>query len=747
MDPRNRRKWEDQIANAYLTNADELRNAIVNIAWGDGTTLDLSLVPWSVIENYQGDLAKDLNPLVRDAWLSSARDVLSDLNLGINWNMMNYRASTWAEGYTYDLVKDLTARDMVLLQDTISRKWETGMSLAEVRNILETSPAFGPARAELIAITETTRSSVQGELAAVAEAGAQGMPLVSVWNTNVDETVCPKCEPFNGKKLGDGWDTPPPYHPGCRCYLNHFPADRVPGYETQDVTPPPALDPFPADLDKLEVVQQLGGSTGAQLVRDPDTGKLFVMKSGASPEHVQREFLADNVYRALGMNVPEARLYATPGGPVKLAEFIDGKSLGDLLKSGDPMTKQVLEELRRGFAADAMLANWDVIGLNYDNILVDTLGKVWRIDNGSSFDFRAMGSRKIFDTIPMEFWTMRDPVINPSAYAIFGPTRYDDIIQQMIDLGSRKNEVLALLPTDLADVYKLRMDRVDDAIKLYYKFLGDGFEGQYLDGFTRHTFGLEKAGVFNHFPKVLDNQVYQGVVVYDENGRAFDALRNYNGITPKIKDYINANGGNYQAVSDYFLSQGGSSWSDASAAAKQFISMNLKHDPSEIFYGTGGGGQQYLLDAYNRMIGTYTERAYANSMQTVHAYTYRLLSETDFKGNDPARGVINLIRTEKSHVLSGYGLDLGDKDVVFPRGFLESSSVFKEVYIGTDSITYYREVPHTRVFANYFNDWQVPGSGYSPLLGDHENEFLFIPYRLKVEWTFTKGRGGWNPSP
>jgi hypothetical protein len=34
-----------------------------------------------------------------------------------------------------------------------------------------------------------------------------------------DGQPCPVCESFNAREVGDGSDTLPPLHPGCRCVL------------------------------------------------------------------------------------------------------------------------------------------------------------------------------------------------------------------------------------------------------------------------------------------------------------------------------------------------------------------------------------------------------------------------------------------------------------------------------------------------------------------------------------------------
>lgn len=133
----------------------------------------------------------------------------------------------------------------------------------------------------------------------------------------------------------------------------------------------------------------LGGSTGAKLISD-SAGNKFVKKRGASPEHIANEILADSVYRAAGFDVPNQ---LKSDGTVKVAEYLaNAKPLGEL--NGDEL-EAASSIAAKAFAMDALLANWDVLGADGDNMLYDAeQGKVYRIDNGGALSFRAQGKLK-----------------------------------------------------------------------------------------------------------------------------------------------------------------------------------------------------------------------------------------------------------------------------------------------------------------------------------------------------------------
>jgi hypothetical protein len=64
------------------------------------------------------------------------------------------------------------------------------------------------------------------------------------------------------------------------------------------------------------------------------------------------------------------------------------------------------EKLGQHYMADALLANWDFVGMTGDNILWDENGDPIRIDQGGTLEYRAQGQSKPFGPVPTEVWTM-----------------------------------------------------------------------------------------------------------------------------------------------------------------------------------------------------------------------------------------------------------------------------------------------------------------------------------------------------
>lgn len=183
-----------------------------------GDPPNMSNVPQSFWDESGGEFNSVVIPFLEKQFADQAAEAMNGVNIGVDWTLINERAATWARQYTYDLVTGINQTTQAMLNNAISDYYTNGMTIGDLENMI--APSFGPVRAEMIAVTEVTRSSVQGELALSEELRAGGIQMREVWNTNNDELVCPICGPHNQQAMGDGWEEPPPAHPRCRCWVN-----------------------------------------------------------------------------------------------------------------------------------------------------------------------------------------------------------------------------------------------------------------------------------------------------------------------------------------------------------------------------------------------------------------------------------------------------------------------------------------------------------------------------------------------
>lgn len=472
-------------------------------------------------------------------------------------------------------------------------------------------------------------------------------------------------------------------------------------------------------LDELTFVQRLGGSTGAELFQDA-AGKRYVVKSGSSNEHIRSEYLADELYRTLGANVPRARLVERDGTTFKIAEFIEGKSLADL--KGAALTA-ARTELQKHFTADALLGSWDVIGLASDNIIVDAAGKAWRIDNGGSLLFRAQGAPKPLGKFLDEVWTLRDKGINGSAAAVFGDMSYGEIATQLSASVSQRSAIMSqITDPNLRSIMAARFDHAEDLAGIYRTLSTDKYVDGYIDRFSYHNTWIQSRGVTDSLSRRLtwtnpgDNPT-EDVLLEDENGKRWDNLRGTNGVYGKFLRELDSrtNGRGAAFMRTWTAEQASDSWSAGSRLVRESMVQNR---PDKYY-------NQPLTDPLIKarlkdLSAKYTADEVSDYAAALNALTYETLRKVEV-GNRPRPGVLTLIRTESTDVIKRYGIEpVAGSRGQMRRGVLESTSLHKPVVVEGDNVTE-QDIPIHRVVGFYGF-----GTDKTMYLNDRENELLTI---------------------
>lgn len=201
--------------------------------------------------------------------------------------------------------------------------------------------------------------------------------------------------------------------------VNLLPADKhladrlrdAEGYKTADQTLLNMHKEVPDKADNI-LDKKIGQATGTNpggLYKGAD-GITRYVKFYGKPEQAYGEVIANNVYRDLGLGAPKSEAFTSLGKPSVANELLPGKQLNQV-----PLTKDVANEILRGFAADVLTINWDAVGLQHDNVLVDG-DKVHRIDNGGTFLMRAQGGFKPEGLLHGvgELQSLFNPKINPA---------------------------------------------------------------------------------------------------------------------------------------------------------------------------------------------------------------------------------------------------------------------------------------------------------------------------------------------
>ncbi len=231
-------------------------------------------------------------------------------------------------------------------------------------------------------------------------------------------------------------------------------------------TPKEADPKLPNNYDEFDWASavSLGGSGGTQLVTGKN-GKKYVLKLSRlideKTEQLKQEVLCDKLYRTLGMNAPVSTTFEGDGKTYKVSEYkYDVKQLNAI-----KTLKPYYDELKKGFVADCLFANWDVIGSGEDNILVsDTKTiRVSRIDNGGSLMYRAQGRRKgdSFGNKVVELTSFLDSTRNPGTAKVFKGITDEEINAQINQIIKKEHQIYSDISNSDCDYNdKIELTRV-----------------------------------------------------------------------------------------------------------------------------------------------------------------------------------------------------------------------------------------------------------------------------------------------
>lgn len=200
----------------------------------------------------------------------------------------------------------------------------------------------------------------------------------------------------------------------------------------QEVTPNQENDPKGIALNVVgwkKLKSSTGSNPGGEY--EAPSGLHYFIKQSKSDLHAQNEVLATDFYHLTGIEVANLELAKVDeqGNLGTVAPMLDVSSESFKQKLKDPAFKQKFQE---GWAVDAWLGNWDVVGLAYDNAVVDKKGNPVRVDPGGSLLFRAMGVKKTateFSNKVTEWDSMRTDPSNSQTYDAF----HDMTDQQIIN--------------------------------------------------------------------------------------------------------------------------------------------------------------------------------------------------------------------------------------------------------------------------------------------------------------------------
>lgn len=142
---------------------------------------------------------------------------LESVMVGVDWRLAHEMAMAWANSYSYELVSYITSNSRQFIAEALGEWVREGGSMGDLVSRL--AVRFGRTRAEMIAVTESTRAYAEGSRLEFRNAGIRKVAVL----TNRDDLVCEICWPHDGEIVDIDSGIPglgfPPLHVRCRCYL------------------------------------------------------------------------------------------------------------------------------------------------------------------------------------------------------------------------------------------------------------------------------------------------------------------------------------------------------------------------------------------------------------------------------------------------------------------------------------------------------------------------------------------------
>ena len=205
------------------------------------------------------------------------------------------------------------------------------------------------------------------------------------------------------------------------------------------------------------------------------TGTRYYLKHYKNKDQALTEVLAANVYECLGIWTLDPEYIEYEGKPSVMTLFRDDLKVTEPKFYFGKLTDGQIESIIRMYLGAILTKNWDIIGLEYDNVMVGEKGFLYSIDQGGAFTFRARGSRKEYGPDIDDFTSLRyndgaSGAVFSKVLAEVDNTTLVRIAQNMFSLGRdleliREFEKSGLSDwKNLFDTFTVRMDLLQKEI-------------------------------------------------------------------------------------------------------------------------------------------------------------------------------------------------------------------------------------------------------------------------------------------
>lgn len=145
-----------------------------------------------------------------------------------------------------------------------------------------------------------------------------------------------------------------------------------------------------------ELVKQSGtqyGSNDGGVHVDTETGDKHYVKYYKNPDQGKIEALTGKIYQHMGINTLEPELRDVNGRQAVSTRW-NPHLHGMMAHEFDELSPEQAHDIGKMYHAAVLTKNWDIAGLSHDNIMKHSDGRLYAVDHGGAFHFRAQGGPK-----------------------------------------------------------------------------------------------------------------------------------------------------------------------------------------------------------------------------------------------------------------------------------------------------------------------------------------------------------------
>lgn len=203
-----------------------------------------------------------------------------------------------------------------------------------------------------------------------------------------------------------------------------------------------------SDLSSAEDISHWTPVGGTQYGTNPGgihvspSGEHHYVKFYANHEQAKAEVATARVYEHLGVGTTQPKLVNYRGHLGVASKWRDD------LKSIHPSeyknpSEHMKSELAKHHVAGVLTKNWDVVGLEHDNLKKAPDGKIHCVDLGGALHFRAQGGPKDYSADIAERHTYHDSRLNHASATAFSSLTKEHLHAALHSMGDRSDAHVA----------------------------------------------------------------------------------------------------------------------------------------------------------------------------------------------------------------------------------------------------------------------------------------------------------------